>query len=71
MLGTWRVDAQRDTRTLSDGESFLVSLGLALGLSDRVRRKTRLDSFFLDEGFGSLDPDSLNVALDALDSVNA
>ncbi len=71
VLDTWQADAQRDTRTLSGGESFLVSLALALGLSDLVSHKTRIDSFFLDEGFGSLDPDSLDVALDALDSLNA
>ncbi|MGV8958820.1 MAG: AAA family ATPase [Stenotrophomonas sp.] len=70
-LDTWQADVQRDTRTLSGGESFLVSLALALGLSDLVSHKTRIDSFFLDEGFGSLDPDSLDVALDALDSLNA
>ncbi|MGV8940048.1 MAG: AAA family ATPase [Lysobacter sp.] len=71
VLDTWQADAQRDTRTLSGGESFLVSLALALGLSDLVSHKTRIESFFLDEGFGSLDPDSLDVALDALDSLNA
>lgn len=71
VLDTWQADARRDTRTLSGGESFLVSLALALGLSDLVSHKTRIDSFFLDEGFGSLDPDSLDVALDALDSLNA
>lgn len=67
----WQADVVRDTRTLSGGESFLVSLALALGLSDLVSHKTRIDSFFLDEGFGSLDPDSLDIALDALDSLNA
>ncbi len=71
VLDTWQADARRDTRTLSGGESFLVSLALALGLSDLVSHKTRIDSFFLDEGFGSLDPDSLDVALNALDSLNA
>ncbi|WP_305804889.1 AAA family ATPase [Stenotrophomonas sp. YIM B06876] len=71
VLDTWQADVRRDTRTLSGGESFLVSLALALGLSDLVSHKTRIDSFFLDEGFGSLDPDSLDVALDALDSLNA
>ena len=68
---SWQADVVRDTRTLSGGESFLVSLALALGLSDLVSHRTRIDSFFLDEGFGALDPDSLDVALDALDSLNA
>ncbi len=50
-----QADAVRDTRTLSGGESFLVSLALALALSDLVSHKTRIDSLFLDEGFGTLD----------------
>ena len=68
---SWQADVVRDVRTLSGGESFLVSLALALGLSDLVSHRTRIESFFLDEGFGSLDPDALDLALDALDSLNA
>jgi exonuclease SbcC len=49
----------------------LVSLALALALSDLVSDKTRIDSLFLDEGFGTLDADTLDTALDALDSLNA
>jgi exonuclease SbcC len=67
----WQADATRDTRTLSGGESFLVSLALALALSDLVSRKTSIDSLFLDEGFGTLDGDTLEIALDALDALNA
>ncbi|RFU48306.1 AAA family ATPase [Paraburkholderia sp. DHOC27] len=67
----WQGDVSRDTRTLSGGESFLVSLALALALSDLVSHKTSIDSLFLDEGFGTLDGDTLEVALDALDSLNA
>ncbi|UUZ70035.1 hypothetical protein LP416_13000 [Polaromonas sp. P2-4] len=63
---TWR-----DTRTLSGGESFLVSLALALSLSDLVSNKTSIDSLFLDEGFGTLDGDTLDIALTALDTLNA
>ncbi len=61
----------RDTATLSGGESFLVSLALALALSDLVSAKTSIDSLFLDEGFGTLDNETLEIALDALDSLNA
>lgn len=61
----------RDTRTLSGGESFLVSPALALALSDLVSHKTRIDSLFLDEGFGTLDSETLDAALDALDALNA
>ncbi len=71
VVDTWQADAQRDTRTLSGGESFLVSLALALALSDLVSHKTRIESLFLDEGFGTLDAETLDNALDALDALNA
>ncbi len=71
MVDKWQADTVRDTRTLSGGESFLVSLALALALSDLVSSRTRIDSLFLDEGFGTLDPETLDIALDALDSLNA
>ena len=71
VLDTWQGDSARDIKTLSGGESFLVSLALALGLSDLVSHKTRIDSLFLDEGFGTLDQETLETALSALDSLNA
>ncbi|MDV7213063.1 exonuclease subunit SbcC [Azotobacter beijerinckii] len=71
VVDTWQADVARDTRTLSGGESFLVSLALALALSDLVSHTTSIDSLFLDEGFGTLDGETLEVALDALDSLNA
>ena len=71
VIDTWQGDVQRDSRTLSGGESFLVSLALALALSDLVSHKTRIDSLFLDEGFGTLDGATLDIALDALDSLHA
>lgn len=71
VLDTWQGDVVRDTKTLSGGESFLVSLALALALSDLVSFKTSIDSLFLDEGFGTLDAETLDVALDALDNLNA
>ena len=67
----WQGEVARDTRTLSGGESFLVSLALALALSDLVSNKTSIDSLFLDEGFGTLDGDTLEIALNALDTLNA
>jgi exonuclease SbcC len=59
----------RPPSTLSGGETFLVSLSLALSLSERIQMagRTRFDFFFLDEGFGSLDPATLEVALGALE----
>ncbi|PMH43175.1 hypothetical protein BCU68_04085 [Vibrio sp. 10N.286.49.B3] len=71
VVDTWQADAVRDTKTLSGGESFLVSLALALALSDLVSHKTSIDSLFLDEGFGTLDTETLDIALDALDNLNA
>tara|TARA_R110002126_G_scaffold12196_23_gene53252 strand:- start:819 stop:3848 length:3030 start_codon:yes stop_codon:yes gene_type:complete len=71
VLDTWQADVARDTKTLSGGESFLVSLALALALSDLVSNKTRIDSLFLDEGFGTLDADTLESALAVLDQLNA
>ena len=71
VLDSWQADTSRDTKTLSGGESFLVSLALALALSDLVSHKTRIESLFLDEGFGTLDPDTLETALAALDQLNA
>ncbi|MBG8552060.1 AAA family ATPase [Hymenobacter guriensis] len=59
--------AVRSMNSLSGGESFLVSLALALGLSELAGRKTQIDTLFIDEGFGTLDPDTLDVALSALE----
>lgn len=71
VLDTWQGEMERNTKTLSGGESFLVSLALALALSDLVSHKTSIDSLFLDEGFGTLDAETLDIALDALDNLNA
>ncbi len=71
IVDSWQGDVARDTRTLSGGECFLVSLALALALSDLVSHKTSIDSLFLDEGFGTLDADTLEIALNALDTLNA
>lgn len=59
----------RSTKNLSGGESFVISLALALGLSKLSSNKVQVDSLFLDEGFGTLDEDALQTALDALDSL--
>ncbi|MGB3975271.1 MAG: SbcC/MukB-like Walker B domain-containing protein [bacterium] len=56
----------RSTKNLSGGESFIVSLALALGLSQMASKNVRIDSLFLDEGFGALDEDALDTALDTL-----
>jgi DNA repair protein SbcC/Rad50 len=60
----------RTTKNLSGGESFIVSLSLALGLSSMASKNVRVDSLFLDEGFGSLDEEALDMALDTLASLH-
>lgn len=69
VVDRYQADAVRSSRSLSGGESFLVSLSLALGLAQMAGRNVRVDSVFLDEGFGSLDEDALNLALDMLASL--
>ena len=65
-------DAIRKADSLSGGETFLASLGLALALAELVSRSGgRLDAFFLDEGFGSLDPEHLDLAMDGIEAVAA
>ena len=66
VIDSYQAGEVRTTKNLSGGEGFLVSLALALGLSQMASNKTRVDSLFLDEGFGTLDPDTLETALDAL-----
>ena len=56
----------RSTKNLSGGEGFIISLALALGLSQMASHNIRVDSLFLDEGFGTLDEESLDIALDTL-----
>ena len=64
-------DQERPTDNLSGGETFIVSLALALGLAQMASNNVRIDSLFLDEGFGTLDDDSLEKALNALSNLNA
>ncbi|HLU69294.1 MAG TPA: SbcC/MukB-like Walker B domain-containing protein, partial [Fibrobacteria bacterium] len=66
VIDAWQAGERRSTRNLSGGESFLISLALALGLSRMASRNVRVDSLFLDEGFGTLDEDALETALDTL-----
>ncbi len=66
VIDSYQAGEIRSTRNLSGGESFIVSLALALGLSRMASRNVRIDSLFLDEGFGTLDEEALDTALDML-----
>ena len=70
-MGFGNYDRNIVTNNLSGGETFIVSLALALGLAQMASNNVRIDSLFLDEGFGTLDEDSLEKALNALSSLNA
>lgn len=66
VIDNYQAGEVRSTKNLSGGESFIVSLSLALGLSHMASRKVRVDSLFLDEGFGTLDDEALDTALETL-----
>lgn len=66
VVDNYQAGVVRSTKNLSGGESFIVSLALALGLSHMSSRNVRVDSLFLDEGFGTLDDEALEMALETL-----
>ncbi|MGI6078447.1 MAG: SbcC/MukB-like Walker B domain-containing protein, partial [Fastidiosipilaceae bacterium] len=66
VIDNYQAGEVRSTKNLSGGETFIVSLNLALGLSKMASQKVRVDSLFLDEGFGTLDEDALETALETL-----
>ena len=70
IIDQFQANCTRPMSSLSGGESFLVSLALALGLSDLAGRNVRIDSLFIDEGFGSLDADALDAAISTLESLH-
>jgi DNA repair protein SbcC/Rad50 len=66
VIDHWREAQLRNISTLSGGETFLVSLAMALGLAEMTRGKVEIESFFIDEGFGTLDEDSIEEVLNIL-----
>ncbi len=70
VVDTYQNNRVRSTDNLSGGESFLFSLALALGLAQISSRNIKIETLFLDEGFGTLDEDTLEIALDALNSLH-
>lgn len=70
IVDTFQANTKRPMTTLSGGESFLVSLALALGLSDLAGQNTNIESLFIDEGFGTLDEKTLEDAIVTLENLN-
>jgi DNA repair protein SbcC/Rad50 len=70
VVDNYQAGEERSVKNLSGGEGFIVSLSLALGLSQMSSSKVRVDSLFLDEGFGTLDERALEVALDTLSELH-
>lgn len=71
IVDTFQADHERSLQTLSGGEKFLVSLALALGLSDLAGHNAHIQSLFIDEGFGTLDDNSLDLAITTLENLQA
>ncbi len=71
VIDRWRDGMIRKVTTLSGGETFMVSLAMALALAEMARGRADIDSFFIDEGFGTLDEDSLDGVLDMLQQVRS
>ncbi len=69
VVDRWNANEERPVQTLSGGESFLTSLALALALSELSSGRAQLNSLFLDEGFGTLDSETLDIAIAALEGL--
>lgn len=69
VIDKYQGDTERAVKTLSGGESFLISLALALSLSDFASQKVKLESLFIDEGFGTLDHETLDIAMSTLEKL--
>ncbi len=69
VIDQYQGNSVRAVKTLSGGETFIISLALALSLSDLASKNVRLESLFIDEGFGTLDPETLDMALSTLEKL--
>ncbi len=69
IVDQYMANERRSVKTLSGGETFMISLSLALALSDLASKNIKLDSLFIDEGFGTLDPETLDLALNTLEKL--
>lgn len=71
IIDTYQADNRRSMYTLSGGETFLISLALAMGLSELAGKNAQIHSLFIDEGFGTLDAQSLDLALSTLENLQS
>ncbi len=71
VIDQYQGNIQRAVTTLSGGESFVISLALALSLSDMASKNVALESLFIDEGFGTLDPETLDIAMNTLEKLQS
>lgn len=71
IIDRWQADNIRNVKLLSGGETFLVSLALALGLSELAGGETQIETLFIDEGFGTLDAETLETAVSVLENLQA
>lgn len=69
IVDRWQNNTERPVKSLSGGETFLASLSLAIALSKIISGKYEIDAFFIDEGFGALDPEALDLVIDALEKL--
>ena len=69
IIDSYMGNEMRSVKTLSGGETFLISLSMALALSDLASKNIKLESLFIDEGFGTLDPETLDLALSTLEKI--
>ncbi len=69
IIDTYLGEERRSVKTLSGGETFIVSLALALALSDLASKNVKIESLYIDEGFGSLDPEALDTAISTLEQL--
>lgn len=70
VIDHWKNSVQRHVNTLSGGETFLVSLSLAMGLAELTRGQTEIETLIIDEGFGTLDSQSIDEVLEVLNSIS-
>jgi len=70
VIDSFQNGEERTAQNLSGGEKFIVSLALALGLANMASKNMKIDTMFIDEGFGTLDPDYLTIALDVLSNLH-